>query len=164
MSLLRLFFISLLSGLCCTLPAVAQQTPPVFTAEQTTWFENRVRPLLAEHCFECHSSTAKTIRAGLKLDSRAAVLQGGDTGPAIITARPDESLLIQAVRWQGLEMPPAGKLKPHEIEVLAEWVRLGAPWPADTTASTSERSWDFNQLRSEHWAWQPIQRPAVPPV
>ncbi|MFM8476106.1 MAG: PSD1 and planctomycete cytochrome C domain-containing protein [Planctomycetaceae bacterium] len=164
MSLLRLFFISLLSGLCCTLPTVAQQTPPVFTAEQTTWFENRVRPLLAEHCFECHSSNAKTIRAGLKLDSRAAVLQGGDTGPAIITERPDESLLIQAVRWQGLEMPPAGKLKPHEIEVLAEWVRLGAPWPADTTASTSERSWDFNQLRSEHWAWQPIQRPAVPPV
>jgi mono/diheme cytochrome c family protein len=164
MSPLRLFFISLLPGLCCSLPAVAQQTQPAFTEEQITWFENRVRPLLAQHCFECHSSDAKTTRAGLKLDSRAAVLKGGDTGPAIVPERPDESLLLQAIRWQGLEMPPAGKLNPQDIEVLVEWVRQGAPWPDTASASTAERSWDFNQLRGEHWAWQSIQRPAVPPV
>jgi mono/diheme cytochrome c family protein len=164
MSLLRLLFISCLPALCCPLPAIALQSPPELTEEQTAWFENRVRPLLAEHCFSCHSSNAKPLRAGLRLDSRAALLQGGDSGPALIPERPDDSLLIHAVRWQGLEMPPAGKLSPHDIDVLAEWVRLGAPWPAETDTSTPERSWDFSQLRTEHWAWQPIQRPSLPSV
>ncbi|MEY3172998.1 MAG: hypothetical protein RLZZ436_911 [Planctomycetota bacterium] len=164
MSLIRLLLIGLLTGLCGPLPLSAQQTPQELTEEQTTWFETRVRPLLAEHCFECHSSQAKTIRGGLKLDSHTAVLKGGDTGPAVVPERPDDSLLIQAIRWQGLEMPPAGKLSPQDTEVLVEWVRLGAPWPDAAAATTSERSWDFNQLRSDHWAWQPIQRPPVPTV
>ncbi|MFM7056594.1 MAG: DUF1549 domain-containing protein, partial [Planctomycetota bacterium] len=162
MSLLRLLCFCSLPALCGALPAIAQQSPPPLTEAQTTWFENDVRPLLAEHCFACHSSSAKTLRGSLKLDSRAAILHGGDSGPALIPEQPDNSLLIQAVRWQGLEMPPSGKLTPDNIDVLVEWVRLGAPWPAENNTAPSERSWDFNQLRSEHWAWQPIQRPALP--
>jgi hypothetical protein len=135
-----------------------------FTEQQLAFFESRVRPLLVEHCCECHSSTAKTLRANLKLDARADLLKGGDTGPAVVPGSPDDSLLIQAIRWQGYEMPPSGRLSAQDQEVLVEWVRQGAAWPEGDGAPAADRSWDFNKLRGEHWAWRPIERPEVPSV
>ena len=143
----------------------AVQDSPAFTDEQLAFFETRVRPLLVQHCYECHSTDAKTLRAGLKLDSRSAMLTGGETGPAIVPGKPDDSLLVQAVRWQGFEMPPSGRLPPKDQQILAEWVQMGAAWPAEASvAAASARSWDFDKLRGEHWAWQAIERPAVPAV
>src|SRR5437870_3843099 len=76
------------------------------------FFEKKIRPVLVEHCFKCHSGEAGKPKGGLRLDSRAAVLQGGDTGPALVPGQPNDSLLLQAVRYTdaGLRMPPKGKL------------------------------------------------------
>jgi len=86
------------------------------------FFEKRVRPLLAERCFECHSGKAEKLQAGLRLDSRESILRGGDSGAAIVPGKPDESLLIRAVRYASVEMPPSGKLKKQEIDTLVRWV------------------------------------------
>src|SRR3954470_11998011 len=76
------------------------------------FFEKKVRPLLAERCYQCHATTAKKLRGGLLLDSRAGLLKGGDSGPVVVAGEPEKSLLIQAVRYQTeqLQMPPSGKL------------------------------------------------------
>ena len=91
-------------------------------------FEKKVRPLFVEVCHQCHSSTAS--KGGLRLDSRAAMLRGGETGPAVVVGQPDASLLIQAVRHEnGLKMPPKGKLNDGQIAALAAWIKAGADWP-----------------------------------
>ena len=97
-------------------------------------FENRVRPLFVERCYKCHAGP--TVKGGLRLDSREAVLRGGESGPAVVVGKPDESLLLQAVRHQnGLKMPPDGKLTETQIAALAEWIKAGAVWPkADAVA------------------------------
>ena len=97
-----------------------------------------MRPLFFERCHNCHSTKAKKQRGGLLLDSRDAILKGGDSGPAVVPGQPDKSLLLQAVRYQDpdLHMPPDGKLKEPEIAVLTEWVRRGAPYPG-----TPARAW-----------------------
>ncbi|MBI1371534.1 MAG: DUF1549 domain-containing protein [Phycisphaera sp.] len=100
-------------------------------AEGVAFFERYVRPILSDHCYECHSANAKKLKGGLLLDSRAGVLTGGDTGPAIVPGKVDESLLIKAVRWADADtkMPPKTKLSDRQIELLEEWVKMGAPDP-----------------------------------
>src|SRR5690242_16989377 len=99
-------------------------------------FENRVRPVLANNCFACHTASAL---GGLRVDSRAALLKGGKSGPAIVPGDPDKSLLIRAVRQTDpkLKMPQGGKLRSEEINALAEWVRGGAVWPESKTPVSS---------------------------
>ena len=99
------------------------------TTDQTEFFEYKVRPLLAKNCYQCHSEQAKILYSNLRVDGRAALLNGGDRGPAIVPGDPDSSQLIQAVRYENLEMPPAGRLSEDQIEVLVKWVEMGAPWP-----------------------------------
>lgn len=142
---------------------VAEDLAP--TPEQLEFFEAKVRPLLIEHCFECHSNNAKKLRGGLKLDSRAALLKGGDSGPAIVVGKPDESALIQSVRWQSFEMPPSRKLREDQIAVLSRWIQIGAPWPSDReTTETAPKVYDWKLIRASHWAWQPVRRSAPPTV
>src|SRR5438445_12754557 len=126
--------------LFCILVAIAVAFPaalsaadePVLTPENPTFFEQKVRPLLIERCYQCHSQ-GKPVKGGLKLDSRAGWQKGGDTGSAVVPGKPDESLLVTAVRYQDadLQMPPAGKLADAEIALLVEWVQRGAPDPRD---------------------------------
>src|SRR5262245_13304684 len=99
--------------------------------DRAAFFESRVRPLLIQRCFGCHSAKAKKSRGGLRLDTRAALLAGGDSGPSVVPGQPERSLLIQAVRHSHprLVMPPSGKLPPREIAALEEWVRQGAVFP-----------------------------------
>lgn len=100
-------------------------------------FEKKVRPLLIERCHKCHAGTA--TKGGLRLDSREAVLKGGDSGPAVVPGKMKESLLLQAVRHEdGLKMPPDGKLSETQIAWLAEWIRLGAVWPGDRPTNSTE--------------------------
>ncbi len=135
------------------------------TPDQLEFFENQIRPLLARHCYECHSTRAEKLQAGLRLDSRTATVEGGDSGPAIVAGDPDESLLVQAVRYEGFEMPPRGKLPDEAIDKLTRWVQMGAPWPHEEVveAVSQNGTLDGVQHSDVHWCWLPI-RPVSPPL
>lgn len=140
-----------------------------FPAEQIEYFEEHIRPLLIKHCYECHSTDAPELKGGLYVDSREGLLKGGDSGSAVDLEDPEHSLLLESVRWESLEMPPDGKLKPDQVEVLRRWVELGAPWPRVTTSDgtmlPSKVDWqkfDWRAAQKEHWAWQPVRRAELP--
>ncbi|HZU39355.1 MAG TPA: PSD1 and planctomycete cytochrome C domain-containing protein, partial [Gemmataceae bacterium] len=137
-----------------------QAAPPAQPASQAAaeFFEARVRPILVEHCIACHGP--KKQKGGLRLDSRQALIQGGDDGAAIVAGQPDKSLLVRAVRRQGdVKMPPKKPLSTEQVTALAGWVKMGAPWPESATAHASaQNAW------KTHWAFQPIRKPALPPV
>lgn len=134
-------------------------------AEGLNYFEAHVRPVLAEHCYKCHSQKSQKLKAGLYLDSKAGILKGSESGVIIVPGKPDESLLLKAVRYQveDLEMPPKKKLQPFVIDHLAEWIRMGAPMP-DDGAQLAEQgpSYDWDKFRREHWAFRPVQKPHPP--
>lgn len=126
------------------------------------FFEQRIRPLLVEHCYACHSGRAKKQKGGLRLDLRSTVRVGGESGPAIVPGRPEQSLLISAVRHESLKMPPKRKLPDRAIADLVRWIEMGAPDPRDGTTGPSS---DFVAVDGrEHWAFQPVAQPARPTV
>ena len=132
------------------------------TREQLRFFETKVRPLLAARCFKCHG--AKKQQGKLRLDARANAIAGGESGPAIVPGKPGESLLIEAVNYTSLEMPPDGKLPHRDIKVLTAWVKMGAPWPGDTNVRRVVDSETFQITNEDRqfWSFQPIVRPEVP--
>jgi mono/diheme cytochrome c family protein/tetratricopeptide (TPR) repeat protein len=134
------------------------------TREGIEFFEKRIRPLFVKHCYSCHSSEAKKLRGDLRLDSRAGLLKGGTTGPAIVPGRPTESLLIAAVRHKDehLKMPPKDKLTNAEISDLEAWVRMGAPDPR-TGSAIAAKGIDLEKAR-QFWSFQPIKDRAPPSV
>jgi hypothetical protein len=145
----------------CSLQAADQPTQT-----QLEFFEKEVRPLLAKHCYQCHSVKSKRLEGKLLLDSRKGHLAGGDSGPAIVPGDVDGSLLIDAVRYESYEMPPKGKLPASDIATLERWIGMGAPWPKEATPAVSAQQ-DFFDLvgrKTEHWVWQPIQSKAPPTV
>jgi hypothetical protein len=137
---------------------------PATTPEQADFFERRVRPVLAGSCFGCHGP--KAAKAGLRLDSRAAVLAGSDSGPVVTPGDPNGSLLIEAVRRAGaLKMPPKTALDPEAVADLEAWVRMGLPWPDATGrgVSTNATAGDPEPWR-RHWAFRPVRDPGPPSV
>ncbi|HJT78734.1 MAG TPA: c-type cytochrome domain-containing protein, partial [Gemmataceae bacterium] len=141
-------------ALCAAAGAAAAAQPDPAQAE---FFEKEIRPVLAEQCFRCHGRGK--VRGGLTLTSRAALLQGGNTGPAAVPGKPDESLLLEAVRQGGdLKMPPKGKLTAPQIAALDRWVRLGLPWP-EGPAVTARGSPDspFTAEQRRWWSFQPVK-------
>jgi mono/diheme cytochrome c family protein len=137
------------------------------SAADVEFFEKRIRPVLAERCYDCHSVSADKVKGGLLLDSHASILKGGDTGPAIIAGDADASLLIQAVRWsdKDLEMPPKKKLSDAEIADMTTWVKMGAPWPAgDAPPTALRREFKITDKDRAHWAFQPLRKPTPPAV
>jgi hypothetical protein len=144
-------------------PCLGAQPPA--PPKETEFFESKVRPVLADQCFRCHGGEKQ--KGGLRVDSRAAILKGGDLGPVIVPGQPEKSLLVQAVAHQGdLKMPPSRKLSAQQIADLTSWVKLGAPWPETTPGAVAVRSGGFQITDKDraHWAFQPIIRPAVPAV
>src|SRR5260370_7551235 len=131
-------------------------------AASVEFFENKVRPLLVGHCRECHSAATKQ-RGGLTLDSRATLLKGGDSGPAVPPGDPSPSLLVKAIRYQDeLRMPKRGKLTDEQIADLTAWVRMGAPWPDDSgTATAKPKPFDLAERR-KHWCYQPLRLAPLP--
>lgn len=155
-------------------PAV-ESAPPVaeepaaataLSADMADYFETSVRPVLVEHCYACHGPGKQ--KAGLRVDSLASLLQGGDSGPAVVQGDPEQSRLIQALTHEGdTKMPPDEKLPQEQIDALTEWVRMGAPWPGVDAASakagqplTIEEQ--VAEARASHWAFKPVQSPALP--
>jgi len=138
------------------------------TPEDAEFFERKVRPLLVERCYECHSAGAKELRGGLLLDSRAGVQAGGDSGPSIVPGDLEASPLIQAVRHADPDtaMPPTKKLSAEEIAALEAWVQRGAPDPrdADTVATVqAKEAIDWTKAR-EWWSFRPHSSPPIPAV
>jgi arylsulfatase A-like enzyme len=124
------------------------------------FFEKQVRPILAGRCHECHGPRQQ--KGNLRLDSRRTVLAGGDTGPAVVPGKPDESLLVDAIRYGDLyQMPPKSQLPAEEIEILVEWVRLGAPWPEEAQAGATQGEFNSHQ-RAAGWCFQPLVDPSIP--
>lgn len=136
-------------------------TSRAFAAEGVDFFEAKVRPLLIEKCYECHAQ-GKKIKGGLRLDHRDGWAKGGDTGPAIVPGKPEESLLIEAVRYtnRDLEMPPKNRLSQAEVQVLEEWVKLGAPDPRTAAPVAQSGAKGAGEL----WSMKPLKAPAIPAV
>ncbi|MDB6039142.1 MAG: Planctomycete cytochrome [Verrucomicrobiales bacterium] len=127
------------------------------------FFEQRVRPVLVENCYECHSAKSKKLKGGLRLDQRSGLLKGGETRPAVIPGNPGESLLIESIGYGNpdLQMPPKRKLPDSIIADLNRWVADGAFFPDDGPATT-EQVGKPESGNNRHWAFQPI-RDSVPP-
>ena len=139
------------------------------TPEQVRFFEAQVRPVLLENCVKCHGPVKP--KAHLRLDSRAAVLAGGDTGPAVVPGNLEESLLITAISHadEVLKMPPKQKLDAAHIAALTRWVKIGAPWPGPVEAvggpaPARKGEYQITAKDRAHWAFRPIARPAVPAI
>jgi cytochrome c553 len=141
-------------------PATASD--PLFSPAQLDHFERKIRPLLAAHCYECHAGQAH--EGNLRVDSRAALIVGGDTGPAIDLTQPAASLLLDAVQYGDLyQMPPSGQLSAAEIQLLAAWLAEGAPWPAEHLPASAAQPppFDLQARKAAHWAWRPIAAPQI---
>ncbi len=144
-----------------TAPAVRAADRP--SPREVAFFEKQVRPVLAEHCFRCHGPDKQ--KADLRLDSRAALLQGGESGAAVVPGNPNRSILIRAVRHDGaVKMPPKKKLPDQVVAALAAWVKMGVPWPAETKAAPKSSPRGGAEPWKKHWAFQPVRKPALPAV
>lgn len=164
---------------CCGLTP-GQERPPGSPAEQPSepaaspqdapgqaaldFFEKKIRPVLIAHCYECHSEDTQNLKGGLRVDSRAGLLAGGDSGPAVVPRDIENSLLVAALRYDSFEMPPKGKLPANVIADFEQWVRTGAADPRIAKApATRARKIDIEAGRN-HWAYRPVKRPTVPTV
>jgi hypothetical protein len=138
---------------------------PQGDAEGVRLFEEKVAPLLAARCYKCHSAEAPKPKGALRVDSREALLKGGDTGPALVPGDAAKSLLIRAVTGEDpdLRMPPKEKMPAAEVALLRQWIAAGAPWSAkvakarrpEKKITDADRAW---------WSFQPVKAPAVPPA
>ncbi len=145
--------------LLCVLVLVAVVTPAP-AVQAAGFFEQKIRPILVERCFRCHSAESGKRMSGLALDTREGLLKGGDAGPAIVPGRPGASLLIKAIRGEDdWEMPPDGKLAPKEVAVLEAWVKQGARWPAgDGRAAVAKRTRPSGPTLTPARLWQASPR------
>ena len=136
--------------------------PPEDDASALAAFENEVRPLLAAKCYRCHGP--KKQESGLRLDRRDAALRGGESGPAVVPGKPDESLLIRAVRHEGdLEMPPDDRLEDEQVAALTRWVARGAAWP-DDSKGIATRPGEVTPEDRAFWSFRPVVPPPTPAV
>ncbi|MDB5292966.1 MAG: Protein of unknown function (DUF1553)/Protein of unknown function (DUF1549)/Planctomycete, partial [Phycisphaerales bacterium] len=133
-------------------------------ADDFEFFEQKIRPLLVDKCYQCHSAQAKKLKGGLLLDTKQGILQGGDNGPALVAGDPDHSRLIEAVRWgnKDLQMPPKERLTPEQVADLVQWVKQGAPDPR-TGPSITGPAIDYAAARKQ-WAFHSPEDHPIPPV
>ena len=150
--------------------AILSSARAAVVTPEVEFFEKKIRPVLAEHCYECHSATSKKLKGGLRADSRATLLRGGDTGPAIAPGKPEASLLIAAMahRDKDLAMPPKKpKLPDAVVADFERWIRDGAAWPGEETTTPSVKSDGFDlaeRKRRLPWIWETPRRQSVPPL
>ncbi len=139
------------------LPALAAGAD--MTPDQRAFFESRIRPVLVKQCYECHSQGAKKLGGKLLLDAPSEMISGGESGPALIAGKPDESLIVQAVRYDGLEMPPKKRLPDQVVNDFVEWVKMGAPDPRTEPQKIAKKA-----LQEPLWSLKPISDPKPPKV
>jgi cytochrome c553 len=144
--------------------ASATEGAPI-SREQEKFFEAKIRPVLVTHCGKCHSRTAEKLRGGLRLDSRDGLRRGGDSGPAIVPGKPEESLILRAIRYRDeeLRMPPKGKLPDAVVADFEAWVKMGAPDPRIDPTGTAARPPAAPSKGREFWSFRPPKK-APPPA
>jgi hypothetical protein len=137
--------------LCAAWLSAAEPTP-----DQAQFFESKIRPILVENCHRCHGE--KKQNGQLRLDTAAGLFAGGESGPAIVPNQPEKSLLIEAINYSSLEMPPDGRLKPEQVKLLTEWVAMGAPWPGsgDVALLPRKGSLVVTDVDRQHWSFRPV--------
>ena len=141
-----------------------QPSVPKPSAAGVEYFEKKIRPLLVNRCYACHSANAKTVHGGLRLDSAAALFRGGDSGVAVVPGKPDESPLIHAIQYKkdaDIQMPPKGRLPDREIADLVEWVKRGAPFPIGTASTDGPKKIDFAAAK-KFWSFRPAEKQPLP--
>ncbi|MCX6856894.1 MAG: PSD1 and planctomycete cytochrome C domain-containing protein [Verrucomicrobia bacterium] len=146
-------FLSVLLSLAA--PAVGADMTP----DQRVFFESKIRPVLVKQCYECHSQGAKKVGGKLLLDAPSEMIVGGESGPALIAGRPEESLIVQAVRYDGLEMPPKKRLPEQVVNDFVEWVKMGAPDPRTEPPKIAKKA-----PQAPLWSLKPISDPKPPKV
>ena len=156
--------IVLLTGIASIRTAMCQEMASP-TAEQVQFFEAKIRPVLADKCYKCHSADSGKISGGLGLDTREGMLVGGDSGPVLEPGKPDESLIMEAIRYEtdGFQMPPprsGGKLAISVIADFEKWISMGAPDPRDGAAYVPDSG--AGDETKQWWAFQPVKS-VVPP-
>jgi hypothetical protein len=140
---------------------------PAFGEDGSAFFENRVRPILVEHCYKCHSEQAGERKGGLWLDRRKGWQIGGESGPAVLPGDPDASLVVQSVRYldETLQMPPKNRLPSEAVKTLEQWVAMGAPDPRDAALARAVRRQGIDIAAAKTtWAFRPHQSPIIPKV
>jgi hypothetical protein len=144
--------------------SVVATSEPI-TSQQLEFFENRIRPVLVENCYECHAASAKKLKGKLLLDSHWGWQQGGESGLVIIPGQPEDSLLLSALRYDKLEMPPKAKLPEAVIQDFETWIGMGAPDPREKKTPTTSKEQPFDLAeRQKWWSLQPIHDVMVPQV
>ena len=132
-----------------------------FSSSDIDFFEKKVRPLLVDHCLECHGADNNKIRGGLRLTSRAEILEGGDSGAAVVPGHPDQSLLVESIEYELYEMPPTGKLSDEQIAVFKKWIKMGVPDPRSAKTSPLQKKIDIENGK-QFWAFQPVNQTSFP--
>lgn len=139
-------------------------------AEALTFFEEKIRPVLAEKCYSCHSAEADKVKGSLQVDHLEHLLAGGETGASVVAGKPDDSLLLEAMSYKNrdLQMPPKERLAPGVVDDFRKWIAAGAPWPEEPVpvagGGSAPEAFDLAKRREEHWCWRPLAAPAVPAV
>lgn len=156
-----------LTALVCSAAAITAQAQAPPTPEALAFFESEIRPVLVEHCYGCH--TAEKHKGGLLLNSAAGWQAGGDTGPILDAGAPGNSRVLRALAHDGeLKMPPSGKLPQEQIDAIAAWIAMGAPWPDEPAPAGPMAPASFDDrlaaAKTEHWSFKPVTRPEVPAV
>jgi hypothetical protein len=146
--------------LLLSVPASSQNDP-----DAVRHFEDKVAPLLAARCYKCHSAEAPKPKGGLRVDSREALLKGGELGPALVPGNAEKSALLRAIGWTDpdLQMPPKEKMPAAEIEILRQWVAAGAPWSAKTAKARKPEK-KITDADRAWWSFQPVKDPVPPPA
>jgi hypothetical protein len=135
---------------------------PKLTPQQLQFFEKKIRPVLVEHCYQCHSAKSEELGGGLLLDSRAGVFKGGESGPSVVPGKPAQSLLISSLEFRDFEMPPEGKLPDEVIADFRRWVMMGAPDPRAGEMPVTDPAEISEEAGKDLWSLQPLARPEVP--
>ena len=152
--------------LLCIVPVSLGAEEPALTQSQGDFFEQKIRPVLIKHCYQCHSDEAKgqnQLKGGLLVDSREGLRVGGDSGAAVVPNQPAESLLLEALHYGDMKMPPKGKLPDAIIADFETWIAMGAPDPRDGKGPVKAPGIDLEAGR-KHWAYQPVHVTALPDV
>ena len=135
---------------------------PRLSPEDLDFFESKVRPILVEHCSECHTRKTGEPEAGLSFDSRGDFLAAEGVA---VAGKPDQSLIVQVIGYDGeIQMPPDGKLPPEAILTVKEWVQRGLPWPDDGTSAGGKAAFDIGKRKADHWCWHAPKASSLPSV
>jgi hypothetical protein len=151
----------ILLGLAVGDRATAEGVASHESTDGIAFFEAKIRPVLIDNCYQCHSRDAQELQGGLVLDNRDGLLKGGDSGPAVLPGNPAESLLLQSLKYEAYEMPPTGQLPSAVIEDFEHWIEIGMPDPRTEDTTIPKPAIDLEQGR-KFWSFQPIGSPQRP--